>query len=208
MTKVAIPRISEQTRVRLGIILQSSQDYEQYYKIFMDAVEGTNHQFGQNLEQFGVLCHGNLALENILLKYEFDHFNRLSCNQLVFTNLSHCFFGSCVLDLLQIIFTVLDVSVRESFLADLVCSVYYDSFAKSVTKINSDIKIFTRKDFIKEFDQNIMYGFLLSLNLSSNTHQEALDREKVTSATFVKHKAFVLDLVRDIIQFKIIAKSI
>ena len=174
----------------------------------MDAVEGTKQNFGQNLEQFGVLCHGNLSQENILLKYEFDLSNRLSCKQLLFTNLSHCFFGSCVLDLLQIIFTVLDVSVRESFLADLVCSVYYDSFANSVGKINSDINIFTKKEFIEEFDQNIMYGFLLSLHISSITHKEALDKEKVTSATFGKHKTFVLDLVRDVIQFKIIAKSI
>ena len=206
--EVSFPRISNEAIVRLEVIFQSDSDYSKYSKIFIDAAKGINQQFGQNLEQFGVLCHGNLLIENILLKYEFEPSNRLSCTQLVLNDLSNGFYGSCVLDLLQLIFTATDVTVRENFMADLVCSVYYDSFAKSVAKLNSDIHLFSKKEFIKEFDLNIMYGFLLSLKLCSSNHQEALDREKVTSATYGKHKALVLALVRDVIQFKINAKSI
>ena len=39
---------------------------------------------------------------------------------------------SCVFDLYQFIFTSIDIQVRHRFLADFVCGVYYDSFAKEM----------------------------------------------------------------------------
>ena len=206
--EVLVPKISNEAIVRLGIIFEGNSDYFKYSKIFIDAAQGKTRTFGQNCEQFGVLCHGNLLLENIFYKYQTDTNCKLSCSELILSDLSRCFYGSCVLDLLQVIFTVVAPNVREDFLADLVCSVYYDNFAKSVAKLNSNIFMFSKKDFIKEFDSNITYGFLLSLNICSNINQEALDTSRVTSASYVKHKDFVLALVRDIIQFKINSKSI
>ena len=203
-----VPKISNEAIVRLEVIFQSTSEHMKYSKMFIDAAKGKHQQFGTKLEQFGVLCHGNLLPENILIKYTAEDLCKLSCSQVMFRNLSNCFYGSCVLDLLQIIFTVVNIGVRENFLADLVCSVYYDSFAKSVVKFNTGIPLFTKKEFMKEFDFNIMYGFLLSLNLCSIIHQEALDREKVTSASYVRHKEFILSVVRDIIQFKINVKTI
>ena len=205
--KAWAPKIPKEAVLRLEDIFQASSNYSKYSKIFLDAAKGEKTRFGENSEQFGVLCHGNILIENILLKYQTDDNCKLSCTELVFSDLSKSFFGSCVLDLLQLIFTAIDQNVRENFMADLVCSVYYDSFAKNVASINNNISMFSKKDFIKEFNLNIMYGFLLSLKISSDLHQNALDKEKVTSANYVKHKDYVLALVRDIVQFTRNAKS-
>ena len=140
------------------------------------------------------------------LKYKSNLESTLSCCDVIFQDLSRCHYGSCVLDLLQFIFTSINLEVRHNFMADFVCSVYYDSFAKTVTSINNNIPMFSKKDFIKEFDLNIMYGFLFSLDIHSNLYQEALEKDK-TAPSFVKHKHFVLALVRDILQFKINAKA-
>ena len=205
--EVRAPKIPEEAIQRLEVIFQASSNNSKYSKIFLDAVKEEKTSFGENVDQFGVLCHGNILVENILIKFETDDNCKLSCTELVFSDLSKSFYGSCVFDLLQLIFTAIDHNVRENFMADLVCSVYYHSFAKSVASINNNISMFSKKDFIKEFDLNIMYGFLLSFKICSELHQDALDKEKVTSTNYVKHKDYVLALVRDIVQFKCNAKS-
>ena len=76
---------------------------------------------------------------------------------MVFVGLGNSHFGSCVLDLLQFVFTSIDSDIRlvilislmglenrfelfrSNFLADFVCSVYYDSFIKAVGNINKVI---------------------------------------------------------------------
>ena len=80
--------------------------------------------------------------------------SRLFCRDVVFVGLGNSHFGSCVLDLLQFVFTSIDSDIRliilislmglenrfelfrSNFLADFVCSVYYDSFIKAVGNIN------------------------------------------------------------------------
>ena len=201
------PKISKEAIFRLEVIFKESSAYTKYSKLFLSAAKGEQTSFGNNLEHFGVLCHGYVCKENVLFKYSTEHDSKLVCTELIFQDLSKSYYGSCVLDLLQFIFTSIDLDVRDNFMADLVCSVYYDSFAKTVTSINNNIAMFSKKDFIKEFDLNIMYGFLFSLDIHSNLYQEALDKDKVTAPSFVKHKHFILALVRDILQFKINAKA-
>ena len=128
----------------------------------------------------------------------------------MFPDLSNCHYGSCVLDLLQLIFTSISIDVRQNFLADLVCSVYYDSFAKTVGGINGNIPIFSKKQFIKEFDSKIMYGFVFSLDILSNSYLRGLDsdpNEEISEAKCDKFEMYFLALVRDILQFKVNAKA-
>ena len=102
---------------------------------------------------------------------------RCFCSDLVFQNLSWAHTGSCVLDLLQFVFTTISpevtktivnsltfnklqseinnsfiaithkyciclFQVRQNFLADFVCSVYYDNFVKTVITLDQGLSIF------------------------------------------------------------------
>ena len=128
----------------------------------------------------------------------------------MFQDLSSCHYGSCVLDLLQLIFASINTSVRQNFLADLVCSVYYDNFAKTVGSINGNIPMFSKKQFIKEFDSKIMYGFVFSLDILSSSYLRGVDsdpNEEISEASCLKFKMYFLALVRDILQFKVNAKA-
>ena len=81
---------------------------------------------------------------------------------------------------------------------DFVCSVYYDSFVKTVSRINKNIPVFSKKSFIKEFDRNIMYGFLFSLKLHSTNYEKHKEKDKSPS-----YKRNILEILRDVIQFKL-----
>ena len=196
------PEMSKQELVRLEIILKTNKEFMKHADMFLSSMKDKRKKFGMKIEQFGVLCHGKVVKENIYVKKESDKNGKPFYSGLLFSDLSHCLFASCTLDLLQFIFTVIDPTVRENFMADLVCSVYYDSFVRSVTEINEEICVFSKKEFIKEFDSNIMYGFLFALKQCSNEHLDALDREKVTSGAFAKHKDQILSVMRDVVQFR------
>ena len=47
-------------------------------------------------------------------------------------------------------------------MADFVCSVYYDSFIKTVASINNSLDMFTMGDFIREFNDKIFFGFVFA----------------------------------------------
>lgn len=203
---VLIPTISENTFLTIEEILQQTSGYKKYSHLFLEAVrEGKVKSLRTKLDTFGVLCHGLLVQDNILFKYKKQLDSRLSCQDAIFRDLSHCHYGSCVMDLLQVIFASISIDVRQSFLADIVCSVYYDNFAKTVSSINKDISLFTKKQFIKEFDTNIMYGFLFSLQILSSTYlDDDTDIQQESDSRFRQH---FLALVRDIVQFKVNAKA-
>ena len=58
----------------------------------------------------------------------------------------------CMVGLNSIILVLLQPNccqVRANFMADLVCSVYYDSFAKAVASINKELAIFSKKELIQ-----------------------------------------------------------
>ena len=65
-------------------------------------------------------------------------------------------------DLYQFLFTGIDIEVRTRFMADFVCSVYYDNFAKTVATINTNVSMFTLAEFIREFNDKILYGFVFA----------------------------------------------
>ena len=67
--------------------------------------------------------------------------------------MSKCHYGSCVLDLLQLLFTSVEPEVRREFMPDMVCSVYYDNFHNTVNMLAPNVIIFTKNDFLKEFSK-------------------------------------------------------
>ena len=78
-----------------------------------------------------------------------------------------------MLDLYQFVFTSIDIDIRNRFMADFVCSVYYDRFAKTVSSINSNVKMFSLGDFIREFSDKIMYGFIFAAEIHTFMALEA-----------------------------------
>ena len=108
----------------------------------------------------------------------------------------YSFSRSCVLDMIQFIFECVDCDVRQSFLADFICSVYYDNFAKTVATINPSIGIFSKKEFIKEVANKITYGFFVTVVKLEQMRQE--------NGKLVKN--LVISCARDIVQFKINAE--
>ena len=84
------------------------------------------------------------------------------------------------------------------------CSVYYDSFVTAVSSINSNIHVFSSRDFLKEFDKNIMYGFHFAVDIHTFLYKEALDNfEDEGKPSEEKYEKYVTALVRDILQFRI-----
>ena len=200
--RLSIPKVSKETVKTLHNIFKTHPEYEKYSQLFLDPAQ---EEFKtSDLECFGVLCHGHFCRENILFKYNANT-NTIQCCDVVFQDLSRCHYGSCVLDLLQFIFTSIDLADRYNFMADFVCSVYYDSFDKTVSDISSSIVMFNKKDFIREFDKNIIYGFLFSLDIHTFFYQEdrdISDDEGAAASSYDKHEKKVLALVTDFLRFK------
>ena len=126
--------------------------------MFTDAMREGIDVKTEFIEHFRVLSHGNFLRENLQYCYRCD-FRRIKlvnttssfrselesryfCSDLIFLNFGWAHSGSCVLDLLQFLFTSIDPEVRRDFLADFVCSVYYDNFVKTVIALNDKLSIF------------------------------------------------------------------
>ena len=84
-------------------------------------------------------------------------------------------------------------------MADFICSVYYDNFAKAVLLINSSINMFTKKEFIKEVAGKMSYGFLITAQNLDQTSNGPLVDDTLT-------KSSLISAARDIVQFKINAE--
>ena len=78
-------------------------------------------------------------------------------------------------------------------MADFICSVYYDNFAKNVQLLSPGVQMFSKKDFIREVSAKILFGFLISVNSlqRKNDHNKEI------------FKSIVALSVRDIVQFKL-----
>jgi len=173
-----------------------SSGFEKYSELFLSAVKGNIGNLNLKLDKFGVLCHGNVCRENILFKYRNQMDMKQSCQEVSLLQLHDCFYGSCVLDLVQFLFECVDCEVRQSFIADFICSVYYDNFAKTVAAINPSIGMFSKKEFIKEVANKITYGFFVTVvKLEHMRH----DDERMV-------KNLIVSCARDIVQFKINAE--
>jgi len=120
-----------------------------------------------------VMCHGGLGLDSLRFHYRSELDSRLFCNEVVFLHLGRSHTGSCALDLLHLLFTSVDADVRTSFMADFICSVYYENFAKTVGAIDPDIRLFTKKSFIRE----VYHKLPLSLPYSLSSLLPLLEEE-------------------------------
>ena len=205
--ELAFPDISEETITVLGKLSKTYPEYEKCSDIFSAYTNKDKQILNSDLECFGVLSHGYLCREKLLFKYKNNQDSMLSCSDVIFEDLSRCHYGSCVLDLLQFIFTSVDPQVRHNFMADFVCSVFYDNFAKTVHSINSKIVMFSQKDFIKEFNTNIMYGFFFSAEIQTLLYLEANDNSDVSAETDDKYEKYIIALVRDVLHFMMCAKA-
>ena len=201
--RLPFTNVSKETIQKLSKLFKTYPEYGKYSHLFLGP---RNEKIKNlNLECFGVLSHGHFCRENLLFKYKSNLESTLSCCDVIFKVLSRCHYGSCVLDLLQFIFTSIDLADRYNFMADFVCSVYYDSFDKTVSDISSSIVMFNKKDFIREFDKNIIYGFLFSLDIHTFFYQEdrdISDDEGAAASSYDKHEKKVLALVTDFLRFK------
>ena len=206
-----IPKIADENIIIVENLIREQHGYKQFssvYDMLVEALRGRPlHSESQNTSSaFQSFCHGSVVRENILFQYESQLNSKLFCRDAVLQNLSCGHFGSCVFDLIQFIFTSIEAEVRQSFLADFVCSVYYDNFAKTVSKMRNDRnpKIFSKKDWIREFDSKIMFGFLFALPYSfpGLCHDRQWSDEEM-----VRLKTFVNPMIKDIIQFKLNARA-
>ena len=202
--EVEVPDIQEDTVSMLEDIFKANPVYERFSDIFLDSVRGKTRSLNQNVEYFGVLCHGNFWRENLLFRYRSELESRYCSSEIIFQDLSSCHYGSAVIDLLQFIFTSVDIDVRHNFMADLVCSVYHDNFVKAVASINKNIPVFDMKSFIREFDRNIMYGFLFSFNIHCKIYEDAVEKAAVgeDNLSYRKFEESILSIIKDILQFK------
>ena len=198
------PIIPEEAVKMLEAVFKQNAELGKYEDMFLDPVKEGLGCLNKNIDHFGVLCHGNVLRENVLFCYRTELESRCFCSGVVFKDLSSSHYGSCVIDLLQFIFTSVDPEVRHNFMADLVYSVYYSNFVKTVASINRNVGIFTMKSFISEFDKNIMIGFLFCLNLHYKIYEDTVDKtdvekEEISFAIFEEN---MLAAVKDILHFK------
>ena len=198
LTEIVVPKLSTETATMLEKIFKEHTDYSKYAVLFMGLVRGEMEMMNKKLESFGVLSHGNLTKQNMIFKYKSAVDSKQFCSDVVFQDPYSFHYGSCVLDLLQLILTSIDPHVRRCFMPDFVCSVYYDSFVKTVGSIDNNIPVFSKTSFIAEFDQNIMYGFLFSTKFHSNIHKHSGKEDSVPA-----YKKNIMRIMRDVIQFKL-----
>lgn len=206
-----IPKINDENILIVENLIREQHGYKQFssvYEMLVEALRGRPlHSESQNTSSaFQSFCHGSVVRENILFQYESQLNSKLLCRDAILQNLSSGHFGSCVFDLIQFIFTSIEAEVRQSFLADFVCSVYYDNFAKAVSKMRNDRnpKIFSKKEWIREFDSKIMFGLLFALPYS---FPGLCHDRKWSDEEMVRLKTFVNPMIKDIIQFKLNARA-
>ena len=103
----------------------------------------------QDMDTFGVLCHGIHFEESILFKYK-NHQEEEEPTDAVFQNLGNCYYGSCIQDLLLLIFCCINQDIRRNFLLELIGNVYFDAFKSAVMSINKHIPLFDKHLFSNE----------------------------------------------------------
>ena len=79
-------------------------------------------------------------------------------------------------------------------MAELVCSVYYDNFATTVKKISSNNHMFSKKCFLREFEDNLMFGFLFGFI----TCDREMDIQDDPSLVMSEYRDMVRELVREV----------
>ena len=103
-----------------------------------------------NLNTFGVLCHGGKFGESVLFKYAANNQAEEEPTDAVFQNLGNCHYGSCIQDLLLLIFSCINQDIRRNFLLEFIGTVYYDAFSSAVMSIDKNITMFDKQLFSAE----------------------------------------------------------
>ena len=121
----------------------------------------------QSLDTFGAVCLGEFCSDSFLFKYSCDLDSRLYCTDMVFQGISQAYYGSCVVDLLQFLFTSVASDVRRDFLNNLAFGVYYDNFAMTVKSVSPNFDLFSKNQFMKEFNDKLMFVFVFGITMFS-----------------------------------------
>ena len=141
----------------------------------------------EDLEQFGVFCHGKQFAESLLFKYAEDSDELEPCDA-IFQNLGSCYYGSCVSDLLIFIFSCINQDIRRNFLLEFIGKVYFESFKRAVSSINKNIAMFEKIEFCKQVQMLAVHCGIaaLELALEHNKHErrQGLHDQENVLATF------------------------
>ena len=193
----AVPTVDRDAVGRLENIIGDDEDVAEFIDFIRDVKQSdTEH----NLETFGVFCPTNLSVENLTFSYSSHLESRMFCTCMVFQSISSACFGNCVINLLQLLFTCVDPEVRRQFMAELVCSVYYDNFVTTVKIISPNIQMFSMKCFLSEFKDNLKFGFLFGFTLCGRemrSSQELLNIDD-DSHTMGEYITSVMELVKEV----------
>jgi len=204
--------LSSNTLLRLENIFQQNPKFLPHAQLFLDfaKIEDHSSELEENLEVFGVLCHGDFSLDHLLFQYKSELESQLFCSDMVAKNLSKAHYGPASIDLLQFVFTSLESEVRQEFLTSLICSVYYDTLASTVATIAPGLKIFSKHQFLQETDRLLLHGFLAGLRLQTELYEDELLHALPCAAppSYTEYRDRVLSMARDLLQFRAIcAKS-
>ena len=120
------------------------------------------------LDIFGVDSPWNLTTGNFLFCYSSQLESRCYCSDMVFKTFTSMCFNNCAIHLIKLLFTCVDLTVREQFITELVCSVYYANFEASVRNISPNISLFSKADFVREVIDNLNFGIVFGLDNFSN----------------------------------------
>ena len=82
-------------------------------------------------------------------------------------------------------------------MADFICSVYYDNFAKTVVNLGCESIMFSKKEFIREISSKMTFGFLVTVQKF----------EKVVESNIEGARNLIRNSVQDIVQFKLNAHA-
>ena len=89
-----IPTLSKETIEEISKLFKSNPEYQKYSGFFLGkTIEEEMKTWKSDLQQFGVLCHGNFTRENLMFRYKSNLESRLSPCDAVFQDFSRAFYG-------------------------------------------------------------------------------------------------------------------
>ncbi|XP_040564435.1 uncharacterized protein [Lepeophtheirus salmonis] len=152
----------------LAELIRNTPDYEDVYEWFVELARNFHAiqmEMVKPVNNFAVICHGDLWLSNILFRYESqsEHSSSSTASlrpaEVKFIDFQSARFSSLATDLLIFLFTSVETSLRREMLGELV-SLYYTTFLVSVRSLNVTDDIFSLEELLVEIEDHILYGFL------------------------------------------------
>ena len=141
----------------------------------------------ENVEEFGVFCHGKHFEESLLFKYADESDKEDPCDA-IFHNLGNGYYGSCVSDLLIFIFSCINQDIRRDFLMEFIVKVYFEAFNSAVNSINKNIPMFEKIKFCMEVKKLAVHCGIAALGfaLEQKKHErrKSLHDQENVLATF------------------------